>query len=443
VTACYLAFAAFAAALGRFSGQPIERCWGDWAAAGYTAAAVIIAVARRQRPWQERRRPGRTPAVMIAAAHAIAVACAVAAPLAWQAWAGLPSRAGEGSLTVVANAGSQLLRHGTPYLPAASLSHVLAYDPYEPLMAVFGLPAAAGGALAGWAGDPRLWLALAGTAVCYLAFRVPHAQTRPRAGGDARRRALRDTAFALASPVISLQVATGGTDVPVSALLCLSLALAGNAPRKAAVTTGIACALKATAWPAIPVLAALLAARETPRQAARFAAIATLTAAGAMAASAPAALRAPGAALQNAVLFPLGLARHRTPAASPLPGHLLATAGPAARWGAFALLATAMLTFGWWLAVRPPRDTRTAAVRLAAALAALFTLAPASRWGYYAYPLALLGWCALTGTRRAGPYSSERTVLTPAESASAPSGPAVSPSSSSASSSASSSGADA
>ena len=45
------------------------------------------------------------------------------------------------------------------------------------------------------------------------------------------------------------------------------------------------------------------------------------------AALAPAALLDPYAFLQNTVLFPLGLTAHKTPAASPLPGHLLATTG--------------------------------------------------------------------------------------------------------------------
>jgi hypothetical protein len=38
VTRWYLAFAAFAAALAVASGQPIERCWGTWAAIGYATA---------------------------------------------------------------------------------------------------------------------------------------------------------------------------------------------------------------------------------------------------------------------------------------------------------------------------------------------------------------------------------------------------------------------
>ncbi len=277
----------------------------------------------------------------------------------------------------------------TPYLPAARLSHVLAYDPYEPLMAAFGIPGAAG--LAGWAGNPRLWLTLAGTAGSYLAFRIPGA--RPR-------QAMVATAFAMASPVMSLQVAAGETDLPVLALLCAALALAARSPGKAAVAAGIACALKTAAWLAVPVIAVLLAASRGAKDGWRFAGRAALTAVAAMLAAAPAALADPGAAVDNTVLFPLGLARHRTPAASPLPGHLLAAAGPAGKWAAVALLAAAALAFAWWLAARPPRTTRAAAVRLAVALAALFTLAPATRWGYYAYPLGVLGWIGLSRPER-------------------------------------------
>jgi hypothetical protein len=413
VTRWFAAFAGFAAALGLVSTQPAERCWGTCAAIGYAGAAAVSAAAPRRR----------------AAAVMIALAGATAVPLAWQAWAGLPSLVGEGPLTVVARAGGELLRHGTPYSPVAKLSGALTYNPYEPLMAVFGLPAAAGPA--GWAGNPRLWLFLAGAAGGYLAFRIP---------GLRPRQALLATAFAVASPVVSLQVATGGTDIPVIALLCAALALAPRAPGKSAAVTGIACALKATAWPAVPVIAVMLAASRGPKAGWRFTGIAALTAAAAMLVAAPAAPLDPGATLRNAVLFPLGLTRHRTPAASPLPGHLLATAGPAGKWAAFALLAASALAFASWLALRPPRTSDAAAARLAIALAVLFTLAPATRWGYCAYPLALLacggqssrmggtrppsplaphpryirlGWLKLSRPERTSPYSSERAVVTP------------------------------
>ena len=394
----YLAFATFAAVLSVASGQPIERCWGTWAAIGYATAAAITAAAPRR---QERQ--------AAAVALGCAAGCATVAPLAWQAFAGLPSRAGQGSLTVIAQAGGHLLRHGTPYLPAAGLTHVLAYDPYEPLMAVFGLPNAAG--LTGWPANPRLWLTLAGTAGVYLAFRIP---------GAPPRQALRSTALALASPVLALPLATGGSDLPVIASLCVALALADRAPRHAAalaagLAAGMACALKAIAWPAVPVIAALAAARGT-RVSWRFTVTAAVTA---MAAAAPAALSDPGATVQNAILFPLGLTSHRSPAASPLPGRLLASEGPAGKWAALALLAVAVALFAWWLARRPPRiaTARTAAVLLAAGLTAAVTLAPAARWGYYAYPLALLGWLRLSRPAWPCSYSSERALATPSASA--------------------------
>ena len=106
----------------------------------------------------------------------------------------------------------------------------------------------------------------------------------------------------------------------------------------------------------------------------------------------------------------------RTPAASPLPGHLLAAAGPAGRWVTLILLTGTALAFATWLALRPPRSASQAAIRLAVALAALCMLAPAARWGYYGYPLALLGWLGLSRAGVFCSYSSERTVLTPSAS---------------------------
>jgi hypothetical protein len=109
---------------------------------------------------------------------------------------------------------------------------------------------------------------------------------------------------------------------------------------------------------------------------------------------------APAALFQNTVLFPLGMTRYRTEANSPLPGHLLAVTGPAGRWAAIGLLCAASLVIAASLVVRPPADTRAAAWRLAVNLAMLFMLAPASRWGYFVYPAALLGFVGMTRSER-------------------------------------------
>ncbi len=169
----------------------------------------------------------------------------------------------------------------------------------------------------------------------------------------------------------------------------------------AALAIGIACAMKITAWPALPVIAVMIAARDGRRAAWRFAATSAVTASTAIAAAAPAALAKPSVFLHNIVLYPLGLTRHLTPAASPLPGHLLAATGAAGHWAAICLLLAAGLAVAAWILIRRPADDRAAAWRLAAGLCVMVILAPATRWGYFAYPLGLLGWLGLTGRDRA------------------------------------------
>ncbi len=369
------------------SGKPAEWAWGACAAAGYAMAALITRTS-----WRRRRE----------AALAVSLAGAIATPLAWQATFGraisIPDQA---ALRVVARAAVLLLRHGTPYLPAAQVTHALGYDPYEPAMTLFGLPAAAG--LPGAAGNPRLWMAVTTVAVLAGAFRL--------AGPG---RALRRTAFAIGSPVMALPLTAGLTDPPVIALVSLTLACVAIRPasprarRAAAIALGAACAMKLTALPVLPVVAALLAARDGPRAAARFIASAGLMTGTLIVATAPAALTKPTALLQNTVLFPLGLTRYQTQAASPLPGHLLASTGPAGRWAAIALMGSACLAALASLVVRPPAGSRAAASRLAVWFAVLFALAPASRWGYFAYPAAVLGFAGMIGSR--GPARRARAV---------------------------------
>jgi hypothetical protein len=379
IVAWYAVFAAFAGVVIATSGQPAQWTWAAWAVGGYGLAAVTGALFRRR---------GRE------AALAIALAGSLAAPLTWQATLGdkMP-KADEGSLKVVARSAVLLLRHGTPYLPANQISHVLQYNPYEPAMAVFGLPAALG--LHGAAGNPRLWMGVTAAAALAAAFRLAR-----------RGSALRSAAFAFSSPMLALPLTLGLTDVPVVALLILTLACTmTSAGRRAYVTAaialGAACAIKATAWPALPFIVAMLAARDGARAATRFVVTAGLTTAALVAATAPASVTAPAALFENTVLFPLGLTRHQTEAASPLPGHLLAATGPGGRWAAIGLLCAASLAVVASLVIKPPADTRAAALRLTVTLVALFTLAPASRWGYFVYPAALLAFVSITANARA------------------------------------------
>ena len=71
-------------------------------------------------------------------------------------------------------------------------------------------------------------------------------------------------------------------------------------------------------------------------------------------------------------------------------------------------MVAAAVAFTAWILLRPPRDARAVAWRLAVGYAVMFVLDPSTRFGYFAYPLALLGWLALTKNS-----SPERTVPPP------------------------------
>jgi hypothetical protein len=369
------AFAIYATALAVDTGHA-DRTWAIWAAAGYGVTTVIF--------WLTRHK--NVPLIL---PMLVALAGALAAPVTWLASRVAPTA----EVKVISESAYLLLHHGTPYLGAGQLDSVLSYNPYLPLMALFGMPRALGAT--GLFGDPRVWLTAVSIALIWAAFSVaaPHRHCE-----DCRHGVLLSTVFIAASPVIAFPLAVGITDPPVIALMFLTLALIARPSGliRAAAALGVACAMKATAWPAVPVFTAMLAARDGARKAWRFAAATIVIAIGLSVLLAPMGLANPYTFLQNTVLFPLGLTKHKTPAASPLPGHLLANTGMAGHWAAVGLLAAAGAAFVVWLIARPPRDTRAAAWRLAIGLTAMFTLAPATRWGYFVYPIGLVGWLLLT-----------------------------------------------
>jgi hypothetical protein len=385
----YAGFALYAAGVALFSGPGLDHWWGTWAAGGYAVAAVISGVASG-RAWGERL------------AVAVGLTGALAASALWL----MTQEPTPPDVAVVARAGVLLVHHGTPYLPVAALSAGgwLAYNPYLPVMALFGLP----GAL-GLPGKTWPWLAAATFLLLYATFRVTLA---PRAGG--RRDALRYAAFWLACPVMAFPLTMGITDPPVIALTCLALALLARSGRAledrarrrdiavAALALGAACAMKYTAWPALAIIAVMVAARGGVRSAVRFTVAVLAVAAALVAALAPAALAHPASILQNTVAYPLGLTAAKSPAASPLPGHLLATLGSGGHLAALVLLAAAGLAVAASLALAPPATPAAAARRVAIGLTALFLLSPATRFGYFIYPISLYAWAALAGREGTG-----------------------------------------
>ncbi|HTX63574.1 MAG TPA: glycosyltransferase 87 family protein [Acidimicrobiales bacterium] len=403
VVALFTLFAVYAGALAIWS-KGAESVWAEWAAAGYGATAVFAAA------WW-RRRPG---VPLLAAALSAFVVPAALLPPTWGATS---------EVRVVARAASLWLAHGTPYLTSGHLTSWKSYDPYLPGMSLFGVPHAAG--FPGALGDPLIWLALATTLLFVASCRIaaPDAARRCR---RCRRQTLLRAVLVLVCPLFALPMALGVTDPPVIALVCLGLACVARSsdgghtpdapvlglpvappdghgaardhgrPGAAGLSIGVACALKATAWPAFPVVLALLAVRDGRRAASRFALGALASFFVLVTLTAPALLAHPEAFWQNLVEYPLGIARSVTQAASPLPGHLLAREGSLGHLAAIVLLGAAALVLGASLLRRPPRDVRQASFRLALGLVAVFLFAPDARFGYFAYPLGILAWLLVT-----------------------------------------------
>jgi hypothetical protein len=384
----YAGFAVYAAGVAFFSGPGLDHWWGIWAAGGYALAAVVVNLAAG-RAWG-----GRAAAVL-------AVAGALVAPSIW-----LMTQEPTGpDVAVAVRAGVLLLHHGSPYLPTAALSAGgwLAYYPYLPVMALFGLPAAIG-----VPGDTQTWLIAVTFLLLYATFRVTFAAR----GGARRRDALGQAAFWLACPIMAFPLTMGINDPPVIALTCLALALLARHRRTGngrpwsrdlllgALVLGVACAMKYTAWPALAIIAVLVATRDGARSAVRFTGVAGGAAAGLAVALAPGALAHPSSVLQNTVAYPLGLTAAKSPAASPLPGHLIESLGSGGHLAALVLLALAGLATAASLVIAPPATPAAAARRIAIALAALFLLSPATRFGYFIYPIALYWWAALADGKR-------------------------------------------
>jgi hypothetical protein len=306
---------------------------------------------------------------------------ALLVPLGWLVTKGRQ----QPEVSVIIRSAELLVNHGTPYLSAAALAathNPNSYDPYLPVMTLFGLPRALAGT--GVLTDPRIWFGLAFLVVLALALAVAGA-----------RDWIRWTVLITASPLIAFELTVGGTDIPVLALMCLGLALLWRTSRHeprpvlAGLVLGIDAAMKATAWPALVIAIVLLATRDGRRAAAVF----TATAAAACAVLVgPVAAVWPGSLVVNTISFPLGLTKIKSMAASPLPGHLLEQTGHTGHVIAVGLLVLAGLGVAAWLVLAPPKDVPSAAWRLIIGLTLMFTLAPATRFGYYIYPTALLAW---------------------------------------------------
>ena len=365
----YSLSAAFALVTALTSTLLPHRAWGEVAVWGYAAAAAAVVVQLL------RGYAGRLPVLGFAVASTVALPLVVQAA---QRAGGRTDRAQE-EVLVVEHGGQRLLDTGTPYLSHDAIAalpegeRLLGYLPYQPGMALFGLPRAVFGA--SWATDARVWFLLVSLLALAAAVRLL---------GHVPVRALQ---FATVLPLCALTFATGGDDLPVLALCLLALACcAAGRFGLAGVAAGAAAALKLFAWPVVAVLLVLALTHRRGR-------VFLVGAAGLpLLALLPPLLVSPDGFVENVIRFPLGHGQVTSPAQSPFPGHLVATHLPGGRVLAALLLGAAALAIAVVLLRRPPRTAAAAAVFCGCGLLAAILLMPSTRFGYLLYPAALLAW---------------------------------------------------
>jgi hypothetical protein len=427
----YLAGAVFAGYTAAASTLPAHRAWGGLAVFGYAVAAVLagaqlLAGGRAGRITRGRDSSMTQPSPRGHASDARPLADRWrGAPVRWSvlglAWlagtllpllvqagqraGGNPYRAQE-EVVVIESGAARLLEGGTPYLTrdaiAAAPEPLLGYLPYQPGMVVFGLPRATFGTA--WWTDARVWFALATAAVVVLALR------RLRSAGTPDDLLVRAAQTVTVLPICALTLATGGDDLPVLALCLLAVALAGCGRWSGSgVAVGTAAALKLFAWPVAVVLLIHAIVRGSgtvsgagsgtvPRSDSGPVRRLALPAVGIpVAVLLPVALAGPAAVWENVVRFPLGMGLVASPAASPLPGHLIATSVPGGRWLAAALLGIAGVALAVRAWRRPPRTAVAAATLCAVGLLVAILLMPATRFGYLLYPAGFAVWAVAVG----------------------------------------------
>lgn len=414
----YAASALFAGLNAKFSTISLYRVWGEVAVGPYLVAAVASAVlagrhARRaaeaaelddllaragEDPAARRQRQGRQRShwsVGQTWVFLVILVGSTLAPLSVEVAQRSVSVTNASAhvqpeVQVIEDAAHNLVHHRDPY--HAWVSHGVvqsanpgepAYEsffPYLPLMAVFGLPSTAH--VPSRLTDARIFFSMVTLLVVALALWLC------RAPNESKFRTLQ---FLTVLPTAALPLATGGDDVPIVAFLLLGIVLAQRRqPLASGIVFGIVSAMKFTAWPLVAL--ALFAAYDRRNRRAPLRMLGgILLVMGPVVI--PFVLRNPHTFVSNVILFPLGLAGVASPAASPLPGHLIVSAFPSLHRVVplvAAVIGGGLLTYR--LVRRPPTTAGEVATLGGWVMLVAIMVAPATRIGYLLYPLNFFVW---------------------------------------------------
>jgi hypothetical protein len=387
VYAAFLVFAVVTAIASEFYGY---RVWGNFAIAGYglaTAHSCWLLVRTRAGHPPEGKLGSRWVSIALIGLLAMVapLVTLVVRRLTGVDWLNTPgSWAAQPEVWVIERSARLLLDNGTPYVDVTALgraAEVNDYTPYGPVMAIFGLPRAlfGGSPPADALTDARLMFALV---ACLCVAATLWLLRWPRIPVLAAQ-------LAIACPLTALTWAVAGPDLAIAGLMILAFALAArDRPGLAALALAVVLSAKLIVVPAAVVLAIVVLVRQGKRALGMFLGTFLVTS---IVIHVPVAMVDPRSFFEHMFRFPLGLGVVKSPAASPLPGHLIASIGPAGTVAAFVLLGATAVTIAIWLVLRPPATSSDALLRTAVGLSALTLLAPATRYGYLVYPLVLLG----------------------------------------------------
>ncbi len=393
------------------SSLALYRQWAELAIGpfifGTVASAILAALGARRahRTGTGARAPGRRQWVGRIAIATVVFVGATAIPLGLEIlWRsdGDPGSHVQPEVTVIERGGQQISQGKDPYhevtnpkgkivYHARGESTVDAFLPYLPIMTVFGIPSERKHDIA--LTDARIFFSLATLLVAAIALWLCPAD------GRRKMRALQVIAIL---PTAALPLATGGDDMVVVAFLLLAMVLAQRRqPFASGVVLGIVSAMKFTAWPLAAL--ALFAARNRKgerRPLTMF--LGMLVVAGPVVGWY--ALQGPWAFFDNVVLFPLGLSGVKSPAASPLPGHLIVSVFPFLhRVLPVVVGIVGGLLLAWYLYRRPPQTAAQVCKVAGVVMAVITLLAPATRIGYLLYPINFFVWAHLFSDRAQAP----------------------------------------
>jgi hypothetical protein len=412
----YAASALFAIGTAQFASISLYQQWGRLAVGPYAFGAVASALAARtarRRAVRAAASPagGRGGVPRVAASGAgwywttpraviflVVLLGATLMPLSlevlWRTDSGGATHV-QPEVGVVERAGGAFVHGKDPYARINPHQHITAppgepaydvYNPYLPLMSLFGGPRSthAPARLT----DARVAFSVFTILVVVVAMGLCRGPTGPRV-------------LALQSmtvlPTAALPLATGGDDLPIAALMLLGLVLLQRRrPLWAGVALGVAASMKITAWP-LAALAFLVARDRNGERGRRPSLFVLLGIVGVMVPSVlPTAAENVSAFIDNVVRFPLGLSGVRSPAGSPLIGHVVVSLFPGIHRAFTVTVAVAGVLALAYVLVRRRPTTPAALARLVAwVMTVAILLAPATRVGYLLYPIDFFVWAWL------------------------------------------------